>query len=163
MASTPLFAQKASYGQQIAVMKALKADLKTVGVLTGNLTDKMAQDLTRAGLAQGVTIAIAKPKDPREVVTYYKMLVSEKKIQTLWLPEASDVVVKGVSIDYLKENTAIDGIELFVPEKSLVQSGALCSAVIENGKLIVYVNKKIASVVGATIPGPDSDINFVVQ
>jgi hypothetical protein len=161
--SASAFAQKASYGQQVAVMKALKADLKTIGVIGLNLSDKMTQDLTRAGLQQGVTIVIAKPKDPREVATLYKTLVSGKKIQMLWLPETADEVVTSVSFDFLKENSLMDRIGLCVPEKKLVPSGVLCAVQIENGKLIVYANKKIASVVGVTIPGEGSDIPFVSQ
>lgn len=159
----PSLAQKASLGQQVAVMKVLKADLKIVGVLAGSLTDKMTQDLTRAGLQQGITVVIAKPKDPREVVSLYKKLISEKKIQMLWLPDGGDDIVMGVSIDYLKENTAMDGIGLLVAEKKLVASGVLCSVQLENGKLTAYVNKKIASVVGAVVPGEGSDISFVLQ
>jgi hypothetical protein len=161
--SMSLFAQKVTFGQQVAVMKVLKADLKTIGVLAGNLTDKMTQDLTRAGMAQGITIVIAKPKDRSEVGSLYKKLVTEKKIQMLWLPDGGDETVMGVSIDYLKENTAMDGVGLCVTEKKLVSSGALCSVQSENGKLIAYVNKKIATVVGASIPGEGSDINFVQQ
>ncbi len=159
----PVLAQKASFGQQVAVMKVLKADLKIVGVLAGTLNDKMSQDLTRAGLSQGVTVVIAKPKDQREVGSLYKKLLNEKKIQMLWLPDANDDVVNGVGIDYLRENTAMDGVGLCVTEKKLVSGGVLCSVQLENGKLIVYVNKKIASVVGAVIPGEGGDINFVAQ
>lgn len=159
----PMLAQKATFGQQVAVMKVLKADLKTVGVLAGTMSDKLTQDLTRAGLAQGVTIVIAKPKDQRDVVSLYKKLVSERKIQMLWLPDASDDVVSGVSVDYLKENTAMDGVGLCTTEKKLVASGALVSVQSENGKLVAYVNKKIAAAVGAVVPGEGSDINFVSQ
>jgi hypothetical protein len=163
LVSIPLLAQRATFGQQVAVMKVLKADLKTVGVLSGNISDKATQDVTRAGLAQGITVVVAKAKDPREVAVLYKKLVTEKKIQMLWLPEAGDDLVMGVSMDYLKENTAMDRIGLVVPEKKMVAGGALCSVLNENSKLIVYVNKKMASVVGAVIPGEGSDINFVAQ
>lgn len=161
--SLPLLAQKASLGQQVAVMKALKPDLKTVGVLSGNMTDKLSQDLTRAGISQSITVVIAKPKDQREVAGLYKKLVSEKKIQMLWLPDGGDEVTSGVSSDYLRENTAMDGVGLCVTEKNLVVGGALCSVQLENGKLTVYVNKKIASVVGVTIPPEGSGITFIAQ
>jgi hypothetical protein len=161
--SGTLFAQKASYGQQVAVMKVLKPDLKIIGVLGSNLSDKNVQDLTRAGMAQGVTVVIAKPKDPREVGALYKRLVSDKKIQILWLPDGSDEVMMGISIDFLTENTAMDRVGLCVTEKKLVASGVLCSILTENGKLVVYVNKKIASVIGVAVPGEGSEINFVSQ
>ncbi len=161
--SVPLIAQKASLSQQVAVMKALKPDLKTIGVLAGSLTDKLTQDLTRAGLGQGITVVIAKPKDPREVVSLYKKLFADRKIQILWLPDASDEVVSGVSIDYLKENTVMDGVGLCVDDRKHVAGGALLSVQSEGGKLVAYVNKKIAAVVGAAIPGEGTGISFVSQ
>ena len=101
-------AQKASLGQQVAVMKALKPDLKVIGIISNNISDKLTADVTRAGLSQGVTIVIAKAKDPRDVSSLYKKLVSEKKIQMLWVPDPSDDVVMGIGMDYLRENTAMD-------------------------------------------------------
>jgi ABC-type uncharacterized transport system substrate-binding protein len=157
------YAQKASLGQQVAVMKTLKPDLKTIGVVSNNISDKMTQDLTRAGVSQGITIVIAKAKDAREVASLYKKLVSEKKIQMLWVPDASDDVVMGLGMDFLKENTAMDGVGLCVPVKALVASGALCCVQSEDGKLVAYVNKKLAAVVGATIPAEIAGISFVAQ
>jgi len=156
-------AQKASFGQQVAVMKTIKGDLKVIGVISNNMTDKMTQDLTRAGISQGITVVIAKAKDAREVASLYKKLVTEKKIQMLWIPDASDEVVMGLGMDYLKENTAMDRVGLCVPVKNLVAGGALCSVQSEDGKLMAYVNKKIASVVGATVPAEAAGISFVMQ
>lgn len=157
------FAQKASLGQQVAVMKTMKGDLKTIGVISNNMTDKMTQDLTRAGVSQGITIVIAKVKDAREVASLYKKLVSERKIQMLWVPDPSDEVVMGLGMDFLKENTAMDGVGLCVPVKGLVAGGALCCVQSEDGKLIAYVNKKIAAVVGAAVPAESAGISFVMQ
>ncbi len=157
------FAQKASLGQQVAVMKTMKADLKTVGVISSTITDKMTQDLTRAGVSQGITIVIAKVKDAREVASLYKKLVSERKIQMLWVPDAGDDVVMGLGMEYLKENTVMDGVGLCVPLKALVATGALCSVQSEDGKLTAYVNKKIAAVVGAAVPAEPAGISFVMQ
>jgi hypothetical protein len=157
------FAQKASFGQQVAVMKTIKADLKTIGVISSVMTDKMTQDLTRAGVSQGITIVIAKAKDAREVSSLYKKLVGERKIQILWIPDAGDDVVMGLGMDFLKENTAMDGVGLCVPAKNLVAGGALCCVQSEDGKLVAYVNKKIAAVVGATVPAESAGISFVMQ
>lgn len=160
---TSSFAQKASLGQQVAVMKTMKADLKTIGVISSNISDKLTQDLTRAGVSQGITVVIAKVKDAREVASLYKKLVSERKIQMLWAPDAGDEVVMGLGMDYLKENTAMDGVGLCVPMKALVGTGALCYVQSEDGKLTAYVNKKIAAVVGALVPAEAAGISFVMQ
>jgi hypothetical protein len=157
------FAQKATYGQQVAVMKILKSDLKTIGVIGSNVSDKMTTDLTRAAVSQGVTVVIAKAKDAREVASLYKKLVSERKIQVLWVPDAGDDVVMGLGMEYLIENTAMDRVGLCVPAKNLVAGGAMCSVQVEDGKLTAFVNKKIAAVVGASVPAEAGGINFVMQ
>jgi hypothetical protein len=157
------FAQKATYGQQVAVLKILKSDLKTIGVIGSNVSDKMTQDLTRAGVSQGVTVVIAKAKDARDVASLYKKLTSEKNIQILWSPDAGEYVVMGLGMEYLIENTAMDRVGLCVPAKNLVPGGALCSVQVEDGKLTAFVNKKIATVVGAAVPAEPGGINFVMQ
>lgn len=156
-------AQKATLGQQVAVMKTLKSDLKIIGVISGNISDKMTQDVTRAAMSQGLTAVIAKVKDAREVATLYKKLVTEKKIQALWIPDASDDLVMGVSMDYLIENTAMDRVALCVPAKNLVAGGAMVAVLMEDGKLTAVINKKIAGVVGAAVPAEAGGIVYVMQ
>lgn len=161
--SSTAVAQRASLGQQVAVMKTIKSDLKTVGVISSILNDKMTQDITRAGMSQGVTVVIAKPKDAREVASLYKKLVSDKKIQMLWIPDPADEIVMGLGMQYLIENAVMDKVGLCVPAKNLVAGGALCAIQSEDGKLTAFVNKKIAAVVGASVPAEASGINFVQQ
>jgi hypothetical protein len=161
--SLSAMAQKATFGQQVAVMKTIKSDLKVIGVISSNISDKTTQDVTRAAVSQGVTVVIAKSKDAREVASLYKKLVSDKKIQLLWIPDAGDDVVMGLGMQYLIENTAMDRVGLCVPVKTLVAGGALCCVQIEDGKLTVFVNKKIASVVGASVPAEAAGINFIMQ
>lgn len=163
LCSSSLFAQKASLGQQVAVLKAMKGDLKVIGVISSNISDKMTQDVTRAAVSQGVTAVIAKVKDAREVASLYKKLVAEKKIQVLWVPDASDDVVMGLGMQYLIENTAMDRVGLCVPQKSLVAGGALCCVTMEDGKLTAVVNKKIAAVGGFAVPTEGGGITFVTQ
>ncbi|HTX18070.1 MAG TPA: hypothetical protein VMG34_05345 [Bacteroidota bacterium] len=147
---------KPSYGQQIAVLKLLQPDLKVIGVMSSNLSDKEIQDITRAGLGQGEQIVVGIPQDPRDISQVYKKMVSEKKIQILWVPKSNDDLMMGVGFEYLRTNTLLDKVGLCIPDPSLLASGALCSVQIEGGKLTVYVNQKIASVLGAHVPTEES-------
>ncbi|MBI5474991.1 MAG: hypothetical protein HY961_21830 [Ignavibacteriae bacterium] len=156
------FAQ--NYGQQIAVMKMMNPNLKSVGVFGSALTDKNVQDLTRAGLGQGVQIVIGRPKDAREISSIYKKMVSEKSIQLIWIPDASDQLMVGVGFEFLRSNALPDKIGLIVPNTSMLASGALCTVQLEGGKLTAYVNSQVAGLLGANTPSdPASGIAFVAK
>lgn len=153
-----------TYGQQLAVMKKIKAGLSTVGVLSNTLGDKALEDITRAAMGQGLKIFIARPKDAREIAALYKTLVVEKKVQMLWIPDGQDKLLLGVGFEFLKENALPDKIGLCVPDQGLVSQGALCSVGMENGKLTAYINQRISGVVGAEVPAEEnSPINFVTR
>jgi hypothetical protein len=81
---------KPTYGQQIAVMKILQPDLKIIGVMGSDFSDKEIQDITRAGLGQGTQIIVGFPKDPRDISQIYKKMLSEEKIQIVWIPNVND-------------------------------------------------------------------------
>jgi ABC-type uncharacterized transport system substrate-binding protein len=148
---------KPSFGQQIAVIKILQPDVKIIGVMGATLSEKEIQDITRAGLAQGVQIVVGLPQNPREISDIYKKLVSDKKIQALLVPKGSDDMMMGVGFEYLRSNTLLDKIALYIPNPDLLSSGALCSVQVESGKLTVYVNQKIASLLGAHVPAEQSE------
>ena len=148
---------KPSYGQQIAVIKILQPDVKIIGVMGATLSEKEIQDITRAGLAQGVQIVVGLPQNPREISDVYKKLVNDKKIQALLIPKGSDDMMMGVGFEYLRSNTLLDKIALYMPNPDMISSGALCSVQVESGKLMVYVNQKIALLLGAHVPAEQSE------
>ncbi|HTY09825.1 MAG TPA: hypothetical protein VMF88_02025 [Bacteroidota bacterium] len=153
---------KPSYGQQIAVIKILQPDVKIIGVMGATLSEKDVQDITRAGLAQGMQIVVGLPQNPREISDIYKRLLNEKKIQVLWVPKGSDDMMMGIGFEYLRSTTLLDKIALYIPNPDLLPSGALCSVQMESGKLTVYVNQKIATLLGARVPAEQSEsVTFV--
>jgi|SRR5208283_3610837 len=155
---------KPSFGQQIAVMKLLQPDLKIIGVMGTGLSEKEIQDITRAGLAQATQIIIGLPQDPRDISQIYKKMITEKKVQIIWIPNANDYMMMGIGFEYLRSNTLLDKIGLCIPDPALLSSGAFCSVQIENGKVTAYVNQKIASLLGVRIPvDAGSSVTYVSQ
>ena len=154
----------APYVQQVAVVKTLKADLSTIGVIESGLSEKSLQEIRRAGLGQGIKIVIGRAGSAGEVGPLYKKLVSESGVQMIWIPDPSDDMLLGIGFEYLRENTLSDKVGLIVPVEGLVQSGALCSVMTDGGKLKAFVNQRVAQVVGATIPAGDGEtITYVAR
>jgi ABC-type uncharacterized transport system substrate-binding protein len=143
---------QASYGQQIAVAKMLRAGLATIGVMTSNLSDKAIEQINRAATAQGVKIVVAKPQDASQISAFYAKLVSEKKAELIWIPDGGDQMLTGVGFEFLRAKALGDKIGLMVPSESMVPSGGLCTVLSEGGKVRVIVNQRIAQIIGISVP-----------
>ncbi|MCU0452443.1 MAG: hypothetical protein MUE68_02200 [Bacteroidetes bacterium] len=155
---------KGAYGQRLFLLKSLKPASKTLGVIGAELSDEDVQSLTRAGLGQGLTVIVARPKNAREVSLLYKKLVSENKIDLLLAMPGGGDWFEGASVEFLRENAALDRVGLCVPTMQQLTGGALCTIQSENGKFVVHVNQKAANVVGAVVPAEQSgSIAYVVQ
>ncbi len=152
----------ASYGQQIAVAKSLKPGLTTLGVFGSNLSDKTIEQISRAAAGQGIKIVVAKPQDAGQVSSFYAKLVSEKKAELLWLPDASDNMLLGIGFEFLRVKALADKVGLIVPQEALVASGGLCTILLDGGKVRVIVNQKIAQMIGLSVPADNNEsITFV--
>ncbi|MBP8976477.1 MAG: hypothetical protein KBG83_07160 [Bacteroidetes bacterium] len=162
--SSEAYAQKATYGQQIAIAKVIKPGLTTIGVIGSKLDDKSIEGWTRAGLALGVKIIIGLPQNVRDVPSVYKTLVKDKKVELLLIADANDELMTGMGFDYLREVALNDHIGIFAPKPEMVNNGAICTVISDNGQLKAYVNQKLAQVLGLTVPtesGPS--ISYVIQ
>lgn len=154
----------APYTQQVAVMKLIRPGLTTIGVMTSSLSEKSIENIVRAAEAQGLKIIIAKPQQPSEIAELYDKLVGGKKIELLWIPDPSDKMLLGMGFNFLREKALGDKIGILVPTEDLVSSGALCSIMKDNGKLMAYVNERIAPLVGASVPsGPPSSVTYITK
>jgi ABC-type uncharacterized transport system substrate-binding protein len=153
-ASASAFGQSA--GQQIAVLKMLKPGTSVVGVLTTTTSDKLMEGLTRAGAAQGVKVVFARPKAPGEVSALYKKLVADDQLKLILVPDSQDELILGLAFEYLRDQALADNVGLCVLDESFVGKGALCAITLENGKIRVVVNQKMAQLVGATVPAEGS-------
>jgi hypothetical protein len=153
-----------TFGQQIAILKMIKPDLDAVGIMSTSLTEKEIGSMMRSSLQQGVKIFVAQPKDAREIPTFYKIMISEKKVQLILIPNADDKLLLDIGYEYLKENTMLDRIGVCVPDVKFLSNGAFFAIDKENGKLVAYVNQKVAVLVGAAIPAQENpSITFVAR
>lgn len=162
--STAAVLNAQSAGQQVAVMKMLLPGTTAIGVLSGSMTDKKVEDLTKAGTAQGVKVIVARPKEPREVGALYKKLISQEGVRLILVPDSEDPLVLGIAFDYLREQAVQDKIGICVLDEDLVAKGALCAVQLKDGKVQVSVNQKMAVLIGATIPPEGtSSVSFVAR
>lgn len=159
------FAQGASFGQQVAILKMVKPDLEVIGIMTTTITEKDIASFTRSALQQGLKIFIAQPKDAREIPALYKKLITEKKAQLIFIPSSDDKVMLEIGYEFLKENALLDKVGICVPNATFLASGAFFALDKADGKLTAYVNQRVAAVVGAMIPKPEENpsITFVAR
>jgi ABC-type uncharacterized transport system substrate-binding protein len=153
-----------TFGQQLFLMKTLKPSLKRLGIMSFTLTNEDAQRFVRAGRSLGVTVTVGKVRGLTELSSLYRKLIVEFNTEMICIPEGDDKMMLGVGLDFLRESTLEDKIGLCVPTREAFAKGALCSFENDNNKFTVYVNRRIAEVVGATIPsGQSSTIIYIVQ
>jgi hypothetical protein len=69
----------------------------------------------------------------------------------------------GIGFEYLRESALADRVGVFVPQESMLAKGALCFVTTSGGKIKVYINQRIAQVIGATIPSDPSADRYVVR
>ena len=156
------FAQKAGFAQQFAVLKRMKPELTTIGVMGSTLVDKNIDALTHAAAGLGLKIVVGIPRSMRDIADVYRELL-KNGAQVIFIPDGNDNLVLGNGFEYLRDNSLTDRIGIIVPQQSFVSTGALCSVTMEDGKLKAFVNQKIAQVVGANIPGGDDKVMYVTQ
>jgi ABC-type uncharacterized transport system substrate-binding protein len=146
VAQTPV-----GYQKQIFVMKQLIPSMKSVAVISSKVTTELNNSIKRAGLGLGIHVIVAKVNSPREIPEVYKILL-KSEIKIIWLPDKDDAMLLDLGFEYLRETALEDKIGLCVPISTMVPEGALCCIQIEEGKIVVYINKKIAQVIGANVP-----------
>jgi ABC-type uncharacterized transport system substrate-binding protein len=155
---------KLTYGQTIFLMKSLKPALKSIGVMESTLSTEEIEGIVRAASGQGIKVTIAKVEEARDISGLYKELVAKHAVDMVWIPDSTDKLLLGIGFEYLMENTILDRVGLCVPDRKLVERGALCSCVHENDKFTVYVNQQIARIEGLIPPTAlDPAIAYVVR
>ncbi len=150
-------------GQQVAVLKALNPGIAMVGVLASSVTEKRMEEITKAAMGQNVEVIFARPKDARDIASFYRKLVTEKGVKVLWLPQDDDNLVLGVGFDYLREQAVSDKVGICVVDEDLVGKGALCAMEVKGGKVTAVVNQKVASLLGVNVPSTQGSIAYLLR
>ena len=153
----------AGYGQQIFVLIKLMPSIKSIGIISNNVTETFTQATARAGLPFGIKVFVAKADKPKDIPELYHMLL-KKGIKIIWLPDKDDAMLLNMGFEYLRETTLEDKIGLCVPVSKMVSEGALCCVQIDGNKLIVYINKRVAQVIGVNIlDDPTGQVKYVLK
>lgn len=154
---------QAGYSQQIFAMTKIFPSAKIIGIISNKATDSFMQSATRAGLPFGMKVIIAKAKSPSEIPNLYHTLLKDG-VKIIWLPDKNDEMLLDKGFEYLREITLEDKIGLCAPVSHMVSEGALCCIQVEENKLTVYIDRKVAQVVGVTIPDdPTGAIKYVLK
>jgi hypothetical protein len=145
-------------------MKTLLPTLKNVGIMSSRLGREDVEKMRRAGLSQGVNTTIAKVSDVHEIPGLYRNLVSEHKSEIIWIPDGDDHMMLDIGLEFLRESTLEDKVGLCVPSNGAGLRGALCTFQEEDGKITVYVNWRIAKIIGVTVPGGKNPlVTYIMQ
>lgn len=147
----------ATYAQHFAIMKMVRPNLKTVGVLGSKLTEKNMQDITRAALSQGIVVFIGRPATIRDLGSIYRKMVADRKISLLWLPDPEDILLTEEGFEFIRTRALHDDLGLCVPTLSLVNAGGLMSVQREGNTVTVHINHRIAELIGTATPSTSSD------
>lgn len=135
--------------QQAYLMKKLDPQLGTLGVISSQqLNEDQRQAIMRAFIGHGITVVFGFPNSTREIPGIYRQLRSVYRIDAVWIPEDDDPIVLVEGFEFLRQNTIRDRVSLYVPRPELVASGAFASINTNGGSIIVYINERVASVVG---------------
>lgn len=143
--------------QQIFVMKEIHPDLKTIGVMGSAISGSERQEITRAGYSQNINIIFGLLQSIRDVPTVYRQLVSDHSVDIIWVPFHNDHVVIQDGFEYLRQNTLRDRVGLYVPLSDLVAAGALASIQNSGGGIVIYMNERVAEVVGVASAVEEND------
>jgi len=150
------------YAQMIFVSKMLKPDVKSVGIISANMSDKEAEKAARAGMGQNIAVVLARPKSAGDVSSLYRRMVSEKKVEFILLPDPADELMTGPGFEYLREAALSDKIGIIVVSESLLSSGALACVVNRDGQTKAMVNHKVATVLGISpAEGGSTPLSYV--
>ena len=153
----------AGYSQQVFAMTKIMPSVKMIGIISNRATDSFIQNTARAGLQFGVKVLIAKVNNPREIPDLYHTLLKDGA-KIIWLPDKDDAMLLDKGFEYLREITLEDKIGLCVPVSKMVSEGALCCILLEGNKVTVYIDRRVAQVVGATVPDdPNSSIKYILK
>jgi ABC-type uncharacterized transport system substrate-binding protein len=153
----------AGFAQQIFVMTKMMPSVKSIGVISSKITDQFVQAAMRAGLPYGIKVHVARATSPRDIPGLYQSLL-KKDITMIWIPDKDDAMMIDLGFEYLREITLENKIGLCVPVSKMVTEGALCSIQMEQNKVTVYINKRVAQVIGADVPSdPTGSIKYILK
>jgi hypothetical protein len=140
--------------QQLFIIKELKADIKTVGIVWDKNVgrDDLMPQIQRAAAAAGLKIVISPIADVREIGPTFRDLVRTSGIDALWIVEDDAVVGNAMGRKFLIKSAAEHGLPIFAPSEKWVAEGACVALRKEGSDIQLLVNKAAAQAASVKIP-----------
>ncbi len=153
-AAAPLANEPATHNQQLFVLKSLKPDAKSVGLMVSAdfARDEAAMtSVRRAATGAGVKIFLGTVETVRDVATKFRDLKGEN-VDAIWVIEAEGVMGDRATRSFLIDNTTRQRVPLMAPSATWVAEGA--AAAVEKGGagLSVAVNAKVLAALSINVP-----------
>lgn len=120
-------ATAASFHQQLFVLKALKPDIKRVGLFVDDAfadDESQMEAVRRAATGSQVTIHLASVGSVADVAAKFRALDSDG-IDAVWVPLSQGHMAQAAARTFLVENSARKRLPLFGPNRSWVDAGAV--------------------------------------
>jgi hypothetical protein len=140
---------EASFHQQLFVLKALKPDIKKVGLFVDAAFAQDASQMdavTRAAAGSQVKIHLATITSVADVASKFRALESDG-IDAVWVPESTGNMGQSAARTFLVENAARKRMPLFGPNRSWVDAGAL--GAFEGG---LVINQRTLNALSLAVP-----------
>lgn len=154
VAATPFAGEPATHNQQLFVLKSLKPDVKTVGLLVSGSFAADSESMTsvsRAAAGAGFKVILGTVESVRDVASKFRDLRAEG-IDAVWVVETGGLMNDRATRSFLIDNSARGRLPLLAPNATWVSEGA-CASVEKGGAgLSVSLNQKVLSALSITVP-----------
>ena len=151
--------------QQLAVMKEIKPATKVVGVLCNvEQNEAFIKKANRAAASLGLQVIFADVKQVKDISTQFRLLASSHDMDFLWIINVDEVVMSNLGKEYLFKNSVLNRIPISVPTRELVAEGGTFYAELEEGKIKLTINQKVAQALQLMVPEQyKATVNYVAN
>lgn len=136
--------------QQVYIVKQLKPDIKSIGVLC-NLEKhpELTNKLSRIAAQMSVKIYLFDTKEILSVSKNFKRM-RRKKVDAIWVfPD--EVLTQKIVADYLIRESVLAKIILMANDPAWVKKGATLCARSEEGEIRLYINEKAIGIMSLNL------------
>lgn len=138
--------------QQIYILQQLMPKIQQVGILCDlHQHPKLEEAMKRVSALRSIKVVIADTKELSSVAKNFRELVSNRKVDIVWV--FPDEPFKNSSaMSYLIKEAVLAKVMLVVEDQDLVDKGATISSVKVNDVVQVFINKKSADLLSLNVP-----------
>ena len=160
--STVLSAEDATAQQQVALVKELMPQIRTITVVCNvNDAQPALRALKTAANSAGIELSVY---DVKAFPELYKLFLnfSSKTVQLLWMVSDSVVGADKSSRRFVHENCIKKRIPVFASSQDDLHEGSMVYVSLANNQPMLYINKAVADLVGFSVSSEmQSKVSFL--